>query len=179
MTDGTETTGERLRAILAATAAAGGEATASALGRVIAVGWATVELDRAARELAGALGSQPSSFGPTAGSEALGAYAWSAPGALDGDAAVILLEPSTEGRLAAHLARHGEHWPNQQFGEVQRALETVDKFGKSPAVDFGPALAHLHAALSTPPGAATEAESRDMLEDYCRRRWLRITEGVA
>lgn len=108
MTDGTETAGERLRAILAATAAAGGEATASALGRVIAVGWATVELDRAARELAGALGSQPSSFGPTAGSEALGAYAWSAPGALDGGAAVVLLEPSTEGRLAAHLARHGE-----------------------------------------------------------------------
>jgi hypothetical protein len=108
MTDGTETTGERLRAILAATAAAGGEAQAQALGRVIAVGWATVELDRAAEELAGALGSQPSSFGRAAGSEALGAHARIAPGVLDGGAALVLLEPSTEGRLAAHLARHGE-----------------------------------------------------------------------
>ena len=108
MTGRTETAGERLRAILAATAATGAEATTPALGRVIAVGWATVELDRAADELAGALGSQPSSFGPAAGSEALGAHARIAPGVLDGGAAVILLEPSTEGRLAAHLARHGE-----------------------------------------------------------------------
>ena len=55
MTDGPDA-GERLRAILAATAAAGGERRAPAPSRLIAVGWATVELDRAAGELAGALG---------------------------------------------------------------------------------------------------------------------------
>jgi hypothetical protein len=108
MTGDTATAGERLRSILAATAAAGGEATAQAVGRVIAVGWATVELDRAGDELAGALGTAPSSFAPAAGSEALGAHARIAPGALDGRAALVLLEPSTEGRLAARLARHGE-----------------------------------------------------------------------
>lgn len=72
--------------------------------RVVAIGWATVELDRAARELAavGAFVEQPGSVHlgcacrrlliPQAGFT------------------VLVLEPTTEGRLAATLGRHGEGW---------------------------------------------------------------------
>lgn len=61
---------------------------------VAAVGWATVDLERAAAELGGA-------FEPVAADELLGATALS-------DGTLVLLEPSTEGRIAATLARHGE-----------------------------------------------------------------------
>lgn len=66
---------------------------------LLALGWATVDGERAARELSG-LDVRP------AGEEvALGARAWVARiGSVD----IVLLEPSTEGRLAAALARRGE-----------------------------------------------------------------------
>lgn len=84
----------------------------------VAIGWATVELDRAVDELAGLL--EPGGrFVPAAGSSLLGAsallaYARAAdpvhePHRLD-RLAIVLLEPSTEGRIAAGLARHGEGW---------------------------------------------------------------------
>jgi len=85
--------------------------------QTLALGWATVELDRAARELAPLL--VPSgAFRRTQASIHLGAYAWLGPVAperLPPDAAApvrwaVLLEPSTEGRMAATLARHGEGW---------------------------------------------------------------------
>ena len=66
-------------------------------------GWATVELERAARELAAA--TAPASDGSD---ELLGASARLVrTGSLG---VVVLLEPSTEGPLAAALARHGEGW---------------------------------------------------------------------
>jgi hypothetical protein len=67
--------------------------------RVLAVGFASVDADRMAGQVAGA------SFVPAAPDEALGARA-----RIDTRARphVILLEPSTEGRLAAALARNGE-----------------------------------------------------------------------
>ena len=66
---------------------------------LIGIGWATVDLDRAAVEL----GIEALDVAPD---EALGAQCR----AIDGPGGVVfvLLEPSTEGRLAATLARWGE-----------------------------------------------------------------------
>jgi hypothetical protein len=75
---------------------------------VLAVGWATVELDRAARELAHLL-APDAGFGAAASSVLLGARCRSAPAAEAG-LWIALLEPDTEGRLAASLARSGEGW---------------------------------------------------------------------
>jgi len=73
---------------------------------VLAVGWATVELDRAARELGAALGV---AFVAVEGSVHLGAVCRRSVATVDG-VHVVLLEPITEGRLAATLARHAEGW---------------------------------------------------------------------
>ena len=80
---------------------------------ILAVGWATVELDRAALELASVL-LPGTSFQRGPPSEHLGArcrLGRVAPAFVQELAAiVVLLEASTEGRLAATLARHGEGW---------------------------------------------------------------------
>ena len=75
--------------------------------RVAGIGWATVELDRAAAELASAIGlAGPDAFRAGAGEPFLGAACRLA--SPPGGPPVLILEPTTEGRLAAHLARHGE-----------------------------------------------------------------------
>lgn len=72
--------------------------------RVVGIGWATVELDRAAREF-----GVDGGFRVVADSVLLGGACRlrtrgpSVP-------ALLLLEPVTEGRLAASLARRGEGW---------------------------------------------------------------------
>jgi hypothetical protein len=67
--------------------------------RLLAIGWATVDWERVAAEL-GQTALEPADPEP-----ALGARAWRArTGSID----LVLLEPSTEGRLAGFLARHGE-----------------------------------------------------------------------
>ncbi len=76
--------------------------------RPIALGWATVDLDRAAAELAAELGLAVAAFLPAADSIVLGARCRVADGVLPGGARLAILEPRTEGRLAAALARHGE-----------------------------------------------------------------------
>ncbi len=76
--------------------------------RPAAVGWATVELERAERELCAALGLSTDDFGPAASSIALGARCRIGPGVLGDALVLVLLEPETEGRLAATLARLGE-----------------------------------------------------------------------
>jgi len=78
------------------------------------IGWATVELDRAERELARA-GSRPAVPVTTAtlDDEVLGARCRLIETA-QGEP-LVLLEPSTEGPLAAALVRHGE-------GQVARYL---------------------------------------------------------
>jgi ribosomal protein S18 acetylase RimI-like enzyme len=68
--------------------------------RIIAIGWATVDGERAALEWA------PLRFARAPGDEALGAFAWLS--TLEDGIVLALLEPSTEGGLAAALARHGE-----------------------------------------------------------------------
>jgi len=77
----------------------------------IAVGWATVELDRAARELAGVLVDGTDLVdGPA--SLILGARTRLGRTRADDGREIWLaiLEPETEGRLAATLARTGEGW---------------------------------------------------------------------
>jgi hypothetical protein len=74
----------------------------------VAVGWATVELDRAARELSHLLAAG-AAFAPADASLILGASCRSAPAAQSG-LSIALLEPDTEGRLAGTLARNGEGW---------------------------------------------------------------------
>lgn len=76
--------------------------------QLLAVGWATVDLDRAAREVGRSLGLPGSRFVAAHDSILLGARCRVAVAALDGAVSVALLEPFTEGRLAASLARHDE-----------------------------------------------------------------------
>jgi hypothetical protein len=75
---------------------------AALLGEVerVVVGWATVDLDRAVAAL-----DRPAL--PAADDELLGARCVTVEG-VHPEPALVLLEPSTEGRLAASLARHGE-----------------------------------------------------------------------
>jgi len=77
-------------------------------GRTSAVGWATVELDRAAAELGRALRVPPEAFVEAPGTPVLGARCRVATGLLPDGISVVLLEPITEGRLASTLARLDE-----------------------------------------------------------------------
>ena len=80
--------------------------TAAVGPRDVVSGWATVELDRAQEEVAGTLaGSEPATVERVADDRVLGARCRLLRA---GGRAVLLLEPSTEGRLAAALARRGE-----------------------------------------------------------------------
>ncbi|HUQ44983.1 MAG TPA: hypothetical protein VM451_11335 [Candidatus Limnocylindria bacterium] len=81
-----------------------------------AIGWATVELERAAEELGQAFtraGLPGPAWAPGPRDSLLGASSWvssewwPAPSGGPGPA-IVLLEPDTEGRLAATLARFGE-----------------------------------------------------------------------
>ena len=75
----------------------------------VAVGWATVELDRAARELAHLL-APGTEFSTAASSVILGARCRSGAAAAVPGLWIALLEPETEGPLAGTLARFGEGW---------------------------------------------------------------------
>ena len=84
------------------------EGDGSTDGPVVGIGWATVELERAVGEIAAELGIAPEGFLEATSSAALGARCLVARGALGGGVGVVILEPSTEGRLAGRLARHDE-----------------------------------------------------------------------
>ena len=85
-------------------------AVAPAPGRPdpLVVGWATVDLDRATAELATELGIATAAFLSAPDSVVLGARSRVAFGVLPGGMPLAILEPRTEGRLAAALARQGE-----------------------------------------------------------------------
>jgi hypothetical protein len=112
---------------------------------VLARGWATVELDRAAAELAGAL-EPGTAFEPAPSCVHLGASCrigrLAAPGDEDGQW-LILLEPSTEGRLALTLARHGEGWcatwlDTDPDGSTPRSAARVGPLGPERLLLDGP-----------------------------------------
>lgn len=80
----------------------------SVAGRTIALGWATVDLDRAIEELGDALGLPSGRFVVAPETSHLGARCRVADPVLPDGSALAVLEPTTEGRLAATLARLGE-----------------------------------------------------------------------
>jgi hypothetical protein len=77
------------------------------VSRSVGRGWATVELDRAEAHVRDLLGADLH-FSDAPRSALLGARCRRAE-TTDGEW-IVLLEPDTEGRLAALLARHGEGW---------------------------------------------------------------------
>lgn len=96
---------ERLTAFALATAAG---LPSSVTGRSVALGWATVDMERAVQELGDALGIPAHRFAVAPDTRLLGARCRVASGALPGGSSLVVLEPATEGRLAATLARLGE-----------------------------------------------------------------------
>ena len=82
----------------------------------IVPGWATVELARAADAAPG--------LEPTTADALLGAFAAIVHVGAAAPRQVVLLEPSTEGPLAAALARHGEGWV---AGYLRGALTGADR----------------------------------------------------
>jgi hypothetical protein len=101
-----------------------------------ALGWATVDLERAVSELAGELGVATGLFAEAPGSVTLGARCLVAPAVLPEGRSLVLLEPATEGRLATTLARLDEG-PSVAWYTVE-----VDRAGMSRgaarAGPFGP-----------------------------------------
>jgi hypothetical protein len=115
--------------------------------RPLAIGWATVDLDRATGELAASLGlpgDDPFRAGPR--SAVLGGTCRIAAGVLPDGGWLVVLEPDTEGRLAGSLARFDEGpvaaWllveapaPGLGLEELRRAGLTLSTEGDGP---FGP-----------------------------------------
>jgi hypothetical protein len=102
---------------------------------VAGIGWATVELDRAAGELAAA-----GPFGAVPSDVALGASARRSPIEKGGPPAIVLLEPDTEGLLAAALARFGEGALVVYLGALDRAdVDDTPRLGPPRPGPLGPA----------------------------------------
>jgi hypothetical protein len=127
-------------------------------GPLVGIGWATVDVERGLIELAAALEISPEAFHGAPSSVALGARCLVAGGALGG-VAVVVLEPSTEGRLAARLARHDEgpaviwHGAPGMSGPGEPATPTPGPFGPErplPPVPGRPDL--LRFIVDVPPG---------------------------
>jgi hypothetical protein len=100
--------GDRLRGLVAAIEAETADAQDRAVLGIVPA-WATIDLDRAERALA------PTNRTHRAADPVLGAHARvSTPDPIGpdpiGGSGIVLLEPSTEGPLAAALARHDEGW---------------------------------------------------------------------
>ena len=102
----------------------------------LAVGWATVELDRAAVELAHLL-APGKTFEEAPSSVTLGARCRIGSAAEPRGFRIILLEPETEGRLAATLARSGEGWvaswyldPGPEFRRRQSSVRRPGPLGE-------------------------------------------------
>jgi hypothetical protein len=102
---------------------------------VVGVGWASVELDRAERELAAI-----ATFTPVPRDATLGATARRSPLGDRPRPAIILLEPDTEGLLAAALARFGEGVRAVYLGPLDRAdVDDTPNLGPSRPGPMGPA----------------------------------------
>jgi len=83
---------------------------------IVALGWSTVDLDAVRRRIESDAGF--GAFDPAPRDDHLGARAAvHRPGDASGEPIEVLLEPDTEGRLAASLARHGEGFAAIWFGQ--------------------------------------------------------------
>jgi hypothetical protein len=141
---------ERIEAALAA---------ASEDRPALALGWATVELDRAAAELAAELGTVAAAFVPAADSVVLGARCRVAYGVLSGGRPLAILEPRTEGRLAGRLARLGEGpaaiWSRAaeaRLGRRQPASAQPGPFGPERLLSGGPLQGPFSLLIEGEPG---------------------------
>lgn len=134
MSDGESHSGPELRAIAQALLA---EARVDGPWSTVAVGWATVDLERASAAF-DARSAHPARFAAAPDSALLGARArigaTRVPGAETRGIALVLLEPSTEGRLAASLARHGEG-PAAIWLDGSATSSSADPPRTSPAAD--------------------------------------------
>jgi hypothetical protein len=102
---------------------------------IAGIGWATVELDRAARELAGV-----ARFDATPRDTAIGAASRRSPLGDRTRPAIVLLEPDTEGLLAATLARFGEGVGAVYLGPLDRAdVDDTPRLGPPRPGPLGPA----------------------------------------
>jgi hypothetical protein len=103
----------------------------------IALAWAAVDLDRAISEIALGLGLSKDAFDLSVDSEILGARGRMSPAAIAG-VSLVILEPSTEGRLAAALARYGEGPVAVWFLGQEVAEIAGGAFGQEQPGPFGP-----------------------------------------
>lgn len=102
---------------------------------LVGIGWATVDLDRAAQELAAI-----ATFGAVPRDATLGASARRSPLGDRSRPALVLLEPDTEGLLAATLARSGEGVGAIYLGALDRAdVDDTPRLGPSRPGPLGPA----------------------------------------
>jgi hypothetical protein len=102
---------------------------------VAGIGWATVELDRAARELA-SLGP----FEAAPGDANLGAAARRVRPGDRTQPVLLLIEPETEGPLAAALARFGEGVGAVYLGPLDRGdVDDTPRLGPPRSGPIGPA----------------------------------------
>ena len=111
----------------------------------VALGWATVELDRAERAFAEAFAGSIGALEDAPDDILLGARCRLIRMGAPGVPIVILLEPFTEGRLAASLARHGEGpaaiWvradPSQAVAAAARRPEPAMRWSIAAPGPFG------------------------------------------
>jgi hypothetical protein len=122
----------------------------------LAVGWATVELDRAARELSDLLGSGEV-FHDAPSSEALGARCRVGSGAAEGGVRIVLLEPESEGRLSATLARRGEGWVATWVAAATAPPSSVAPLSRARPGPFGEERLVLGGPLTGPHRFVVEA----------------------
>jgi len=106
---------------------------------IVALGWATIDLDAVRRRIESDAGF--GAFDSAPRDDHLGARAAvHRPGEASGEPIEVLLEPDTEGPLAASLARHGEGfaaiWFGQPAGETR---EPPEGFGSLADGPLGPA----------------------------------------
>ena len=128
------------------------------MSRAIARGWATVDTDRAARDLGGLLRTG-ATFEPAPRSIVLGARCVRGPSARSGSW-IVVLEPDTEGRVAGFLARNGEGWAAIWLDETEYTVEPPPPAGSPGPLGpealerdgprWGPYRLHLTAATIDP-----------------------------
>jgi hypothetical protein len=136
--------------------------------RALGIGWATVELERAARELGASLGLPADAWEPADRDQLLGARVLLGPhlGSRLGSASgpdprgprLLLLEPDTEGRLAASLARHGEGLAAVYVSESHAERSAPAPAARQAASDRGSAPPS-GAAGASPAGPRSSAAS--------------------
>jgi hypothetical protein len=126
------------------------------------IGWATVEGERAMRELDAVLpGTASDDLGwvETSRDEVLGARAWMRVCGAGDPAAIVVLEPDTEGLLAAALARRGEGVAAIYLGRpaTETTVERGGPLGPGRLLRGGPAWGpHAIVLREEPAGGAAE-----------------------